>query len=159
MLFALTMAISAFASTAAFALPEILDHVPSTFTATGANPEFLDVATKLSIKCEKLSISLANVKLTSATKIEGVIDFEQCRESTGGFSLISLGDQSDTTAPKLGLILVPFKGKAAISAKLRKKKPASSSKFHRFTSKLLSPACYLTPSMIPRRKRNLAWWG
>jgi len=109
MLFVLAMAISAFASTAAFALPEFLDHVPSTFTATGANPELVDPATKLKINCEKLTITLPNGKLTSSTTIEGVIDFEQCKENAG-FAITSLGDKSDTTAPKLGLILAPFKG-------------------------------------------------
>lgn len=34
-LFALAMAIYLLASTAAFGLPDFLDHVPSTFTATG----------------------------------------------------------------------------------------------------------------------------
>jgi hypothetical protein len=112
MLFILAMAISAFASTAAFALPEILDHVPSTFTATGPEGELLDEATKLNIKCEKLLILLANGKLLTATTIEAVIDFEQCRESLGGFATNSLGDKNDTEGKKLGLILVPVKGES-----------------------------------------------
>jgi len=102
------MAISAFASTAAFALPEFLDHVPSTFTATGGAGELLDVATGLNIKCEKLSVSLANGKILTATTIEAVIDFEQCLAL--GFAAISLGDKNDTEGKKLGLILSLVKG-------------------------------------------------
>ena len=40
--------------------------------------------------------------------MEATIDFEQC--SSAGLAANSSGDKSDTTAPKLGLILVPVKG-------------------------------------------------
>ena len=108
MLFVLAMAISAFASTAAFALPEILDHVPSTFTATGGEAQLVDPTSKLTIKCEKLSVLLANGKVLTATTIETTIDFEQC--SIGGLAAISLGAKNDAEGKKLGLILSLVKG-------------------------------------------------
>jgi hypothetical protein len=106
--FVLALAIAAFAATAAQALPEFLDHVPSTFTATGSAPELIDPATGLNIKCEAVTVSLANGKLLTATTLEAVLDFEQCQ--SGGLALVSLGDKTDTVAPKLGLLLVPVKG-------------------------------------------------
>jgi len=119
MLFVLAMAISAFASTAAFALPEFLDHVPSTFTATGDKPELVDPATGLNIKCEKLLITLPNGSLASTTTINATIDFEQCE--TSGFAINSLGDKSDTEGKKLGLILVPVKGQLCYIGEAAKK--------------------------------------
>jgi hypothetical protein len=108
MLFILAMAISALASTAAFALPEFLDHAPTTFTATGPAGELIDLETGLNVKCEKLLITLASGKLLTSTTIEAVIDFEQCQ--SGGFAFISLGDKNDTEGKKAGLVLVPVKG-------------------------------------------------
>jgi hypothetical protein len=103
----LTLAIAACLTTAAYALPELKDHVPSTFTATGASPELLD-PTGSTIKCETLTVTLGNGKLLTTTTLEAVIDFEQCQVLK--LAVNSLGDKNDTVNPKLGLLLVPVKG-------------------------------------------------
>jgi hypothetical protein len=110
MLFVIALALSALTSAAASAaLPEILDHVPSTFTALGTTSATLeDLTNKLGIKCEKMLITLANGKFLTAKNLEATIDFDQCE--TSGLPVISLGDKNDTEGKKLGLVLSPVKG-------------------------------------------------
>jgi len=102
----LAMALAAaFAGTASAAVEFLKNITGNTFTATSGKGRLEDTATKLAIKCEK---DTASGTVLSGTTIETTVDFEQC--DVAGLAAKSLGDANDTTAPKLGLILLTLKG-------------------------------------------------
>ena len=111
-LLVLLLAVGALASSALAANPEFLDNVRgNTFTVKSGQGVLEDTATKLAIKCEKDTVSLANGLVTGPKTIEITVDFENC--TVAGLAENSLGDAAKT-------VLVALKGELCYISKAEK---------------------------------------
>ena len=112
----LVLAVALFAVTASAASaanPEFLDGTVTglTFTVKSGEGVLEDTATKLAIKCEKDTVSLANGLVTGPKTIEITVDFENC--TVAGLAENSLGDAAKT-------VLVALKGELCYISKAEK---------------------------------------